>query len=161
MTIDWHSYGGALDRVFNSSKTRFARIIKFSHNIQNTGRQKRLFTEQLSSCRTASDRYPCCHIHEETTMHIFQCKTPGITELLHQGLGDLEGILQQRQDPCGMWCAIKCGINKYCTPGSYQLPELSDEIKKQSKIRNAYDGTNFLKGGWPNGGVTSSMITTC
>ena len=35
--------------VFRISKPRFTRTIKFAHNIQNTGLQKKLFTEKLKN----------------------------------------------------------------------------------------------------------------
>ncbi len=43
--VDWEHLELAMENAYSTSKTGFARIIKFQHDIQNTGRQKKKFTQ--------------------------------------------------------------------------------------------------------------------
>ena len=115
------------------------------HNIQNTGRQKRLFSNS-SRGPEAIDLCPCCMLHEETTMHLYQCKSPAVRKLLQKGLDDMEDNLRRRQMPSAMWTAIREGVESYCNAAPLPIVSGRGDIGEAAQIQAGLGWGNFLKG---------------
>ena len=116
-----------------------------THKIQNTGRQKKLFASN-SKGPAASDLCPCCILHEETTMHIYQCRSPDVRKLLQRGLDELEDKLRLRHMPSAMWAAIREGVTAFCSAAT-TTPELAEGRFTAAFLSQSRIGWgNFLKG---------------
>ena len=145
--IDWEMYSVALDRVFKASKSRFARIIKFNHNLQNTGRQKKLFTARSVTEPAASDRCPLCGRQEETTMHLYWCSDESLKDIREEGIHELEEELRDRHIPGNMWKAIARGIwavQSENDPTDWEPPNTA--IAEAYKEQTVIGWQHFLKG---------------
>ena len=103
--IDWEIHEVMFEKLFRTSTQRFARIVKFVNGIQNTGRQKRMFSKVTKNAPLASDRCPCCYLCEETTMHLHQCMAPAVVEIRNTMLDELEDQLRLRHLPSEESCA--------------------------------------------------------
>ena len=146
-SVDWEHLGYALEARFRVFKTGFARTVKFMYNIQNMGTQKKQYTCNRSSVPLASDLYPCCMIHEETTMHLYQCSETDIRELLVAELRDIEDILQKRHFPPDMWDALNAGIQSYCDGGgALEFVPRSRRAARASASQSSIGWHHLLKG---------------
>lgn len=143
--IDWEHFDVSLTRVFKASRTKFSRVIKMNHDIQNTGRQKKLFSIGRHGPE-AIDLCPCCMLHEETTMHLYQCRSPAVRSLLKSRLDELEEKLRQRHMPSAMWTAIRLGVESYCNTEAPPAPRPSDALYRAVKAQHEIGWNNFLKG---------------
>ncbi len=143
--IDWAHFEIAVEVVHKQSKPRFSRMIKFQHDIQNTGRQRKLFS-QNGQGPMVSDRCPCCMVMEETTMHLHQCRAPVMRALLKEGVQELEDNLRQRHMPSAMWTTLRRGIMSFCEEetNSAMVQDPRMVAAAQSQMEIGWD--NFLKG---------------
>ena len=145
--VDWDLFSIAIEKVYQSSKSRFSRIIKFNHNLQNTGRQKRLFTTGNTSEPVASDRCPLCNGHEETTMHLYSCSDPTLRDIIEKGTHEIEEALRNRHLPPQMWKAIARGIwtvQSGNDPAGWEPNNL--QIAEAYRDQTFIGWHNFLKG---------------
>ena len=143
--IDWEHFEIAIDAVLKQSKTRFSRLIKFQHEIQNTGRQRKLFST-AGPGPVVSDRCPCCMIAEETTMHLHQCLAPEMRAVLTEGLHNLEDKLRLRQMPSEMWTALRQGIWSFCGCNSATEESNDEAIRAATRTQQEIGWDNFMKG---------------
>ena len=145
--VDWDLFSVAIERVYQSSKSRFSRIIKFNHNLQNTGRQKRLFTTGNTSEPVASDRCPLCDGQEETTMHLYTCSDPTLRDIIEKGTHELEEALRSRHVSSEMWRAIARGmwtVQSDNDPAEWKPNNL--QIAEAYRDQTIIGWHNFLKG---------------
>ena len=144
--VDWEQYGLAMSKVFKGSKQRFSRLVKYAHDLQNTGHQKRLFSAQQKSQPEASDRCPCCNERDETTMHLHQCKDPETRRVLQTGLNELEDALRQRHVPSQMWTAMRMGVQSFCNGADLTACTPADDVREAFEVQSRIGWDQFLKG---------------
>ena len=144
--IDWEIHGVMCDRLARSSPHRFARIVKFVYGIQNTGRQKRLFSQQLKNAPVASDLCPCCSLYEETTMHLHQCLAPAIVGIRTKMMGEFEDKLRLRRMPSAMWTAMRQGIASFVGKAPPRRVAAEGLTKEAYDEQSEIGWDNFLKG---------------
>ena len=52
-------------------------------------------------------------------MHLYRCVDQEMQQIVQEGLGELDDVLQKRHAPAVMWQAIRRGILSYCTGDPY------------------------------------------
>ena len=85
-------------------------------------------------------------LHEETTMHLYQCRSPAVRKLLQKGLDDMEDNLRRRQMPSAIWSAIREGVESYCNAAPVPIVSGRGDIGEAVRIQAGLGWGNFLKG---------------
>jgi hypothetical protein len=94
-TAAWDMMEQCLDAMHQSSKARFARLVKFMMDMPHISAQKHKFTSKKEYISTVTNLCPCCRMEEESSISLYECRYPQIRNLLLKVLDSIEEKIQQ------------------------------------------------------------------
>jgi hypothetical protein len=146
-SVDWEHLEAAIILIKKRSKHKFARIVKFTIDMPNTGRQNHKFMSKDDAAPTTTYVCPCCKTAEETTMHIYQCPDPKLNELLSLRLRELLDTLKKRHINADIWHSMLVDINSFRYSTDTTLHDACNAaIGHAFKQHTEIGWVNFLKG---------------